>query len=47
VEAASAWWEAGFTDLALVQVGEVGQREFLEQAAEPLLEKLRDAAPAT
>ncbi|MGN7702726.1 TIGR03557 family F420-dependent LLM class oxidoreductase [Cellulosimicrobium sp. 22601] len=46
VEAASAWWEAGFTDLALVQVGEVGQREFLDQAAGPLLERLRAAAPA-
>ncbi|WP_340698193.1 TIGR03557 family F420-dependent LLM class oxidoreductase [Cellulosimicrobium funkei] len=47
VEAASAWWEAGFTDLALVQVGEVGQREFLETAAGPLLEKLRAAAPSS
>ncbi|MGO3484373.1 MAG: LLM class F420-dependent oxidoreductase, partial [Cellulosimicrobium funkei] len=47
VEAASAWWEEGFTDLALVQVGEVGQREFLETAAGPLLEKLRAAAPSS
>src|SRR5690606_26344608 len=45
VEAAATWWEAGFTDLALVQVGEVGQREFLDQAAGPLLERLRAASP--
>ncbi len=45
VEAASAFWEAGFTDLALVQVGEEKQQEFLDQAAGPLLEKLRAAAP--
>ncbi|WP_188037193.1 TIGR03557 family F420-dependent LLM class oxidoreductase [Actinotalea sp. JY-7885] len=44
VEAASAFWEAGFTDLALVQVGEEKQDEFLEQAAGPLLDKLRSAA---
>ncbi|MCA5893019.1 TIGR03557 family F420-dependent LLM class oxidoreductase [Isoptericola sp. NEAU-Y5] len=47
VEAASAWWEAGFTDLALVQIGDERQREFLDRAAGPLLEKLRAAAPAT
>jgi len=35
--------EAGFTDIALVQVGDEGQTEFLEQAAGPLLEKLRAA----
>jgi G6PDH family F420-dependent oxidoreductase len=45
VEAASAFWKAGFTDLALVQVGGNAQDGFLEQAAGPLLEKLRDAAP--
>lgn len=33
--------EAGFTDVALVQVGDVNQQEFLDRAAEPLLEKLR------
>ncbi|MFH5823886.1 TIGR03557 family F420-dependent LLM class oxidoreductase [Georgenia sp. AZ-5] len=46
VEAVSAFWEAGFTDVALVQVGDEKQQEFLDRAAEPLLEKLRDAAPA-
>ena len=44
VEAASAYWEAGFTDIALVQVGDDGQDRFLKEAAEPLLEKLRAAA---
>jgi hypothetical protein len=33
--------EAGFTDVALVQVGDVNQQRFLDEAAEPLLEKLR------
>lgn len=45
VEAVSAYWEAGFTDIALVQVGDEGQQEFLGTAAGPLLEKLRAAAP--
>ncbi|WP_136517726.1 TIGR03557 family F420-dependent LLM class oxidoreductase [Cellulomonas telluris] len=45
VEAVSAYWEAGFTDIALVQVGDEGQERFLAEAAEPLLTKLRDAAP--
>ena len=44
VEAVKPLWEAGFTDIALVQVGDEGQSEFLEQAATPLLEKLRAAA---
>jgi G6PDH family F420-dependent oxidoreductase len=45
VEAVSAYWEAGFTDVALVQVGDEGQQRFLDEAAGPLLEKLRSAAP--
>lgn len=45
VEAVSAYWEAGFTDIALVQVGDEGQQDFLDTAAGPLLEKLRAAAP--
>jgi G6PDH family F420-dependent oxidoreductase len=44
VEAVKPFWEAGFTDIALVQVGDEGQSEFLEQAAGPLLEKLRAAS---
>ncbi|MEP7762338.1 TIGR03557 family F420-dependent LLM class oxidoreductase [Sanguibacter sp. 25GB23B1] len=45
VEAVSVYWEAGFTDIALVQVGDEKQQEFLDTAAGPLLEKLRAAAP--
>ncbi|GAB7003668.1 LLM class F420-dependent oxidoreductase [Nocardioides sp. AN3] len=46
VEAVSAYWEAGFTDVALVQVGDEGQQRFLDEAATPLLERLRAAAPS-
>jgi G6PDH family F420-dependent oxidoreductase len=45
VEAVSAYWKAGFTDIALVQVGGDTQQAFFDQAAAPLLEKLRAAAP--
>jgi len=45
VEAVSAFWQAGFTDVALVQVGDEGQDRFLAEAARPLLDKLRAAAP--
>ena len=44
VEAIQPYWEAGFTDIAVVQVGDEGQSEFLAEAAGPLLEKLRAAA---
>ncbi len=47
VEAVSAYWEAGFTDIAVVQVGDEGQERFLDEAAEPLLAKLREAAPSS
>jgi hypothetical protein len=33
--------DAGYTDIALVQVGDDGQDDFLAQAAEPLLDRLR------
>lgn len=46
VEAVSAYWKAGFTDVAVVQIGDRGQEGFLEQAAGPLLERLRSAAPS-
>ena len=46
VEAVSAYWEAGFTDIALVQVGDEKQQEFLDTAAGPLLDRLRSAAPS-
>ena len=45
VEAVRPYWEAGFTDVALVQIGDDTMDAFLEQAARPLLEKLRAAAP--
>ena len=44
VESVSAYWEAGFTDIALVQVGGDAQERFLDEAAGPRLEKLRSAA---
>jgi G6PDH family F420-dependent oxidoreductase len=47
VEAVSAYWEAGFTDIALVQVGDAAQQRFLDEAAGPLLDKLRAAAPSS
>jgi G6PDH family F420-dependent oxidoreductase len=46
VEAVSAYWKAGFTDVALVQIGDDGQDRFLREAAGPLLEMLRAAAPS-
>ncbi|ASR55107.1 LLM class flavin-dependent oxidoreductase [Cellulomonas sp. PSBB021] len=36
---------AGFTDVAVVQVGDEGQQRFLDEAAGLLLERLRAAAP--
>jgi G6PDH family F420-dependent oxidoreductase len=45
VEAVRPFWEAGFTDVALVQVGGDTQHDFLAKAAEPLLDKLRAATP--
>lgn len=44
VEAVRPYWEAGFTDIALVQVGDETQDDFLAHAAEELLTKLRAAA---
>ena len=44
VDAVRKYWEAGFTDIALVQIGDEGQDRFLTEGAEPLLAKLRDAA---
>ncbi len=44
VEAVRAYWEAGFTDIALVQVGDEGQADFLKEAAGPLLSALRSEA---
>ena len=44
VESVSAYWKAGFTDIALVQIGDDGQQAFLAKAAGSLLAALRDAA---
>ncbi len=46
VEAVSAYWEAGFTDIALVQVGGETQTEFLSFAEKELLPALREASPS-
>jgi G6PDH family F420-dependent oxidoreductase len=40
-EAVAEYVEAGFTDIAIVQVGDEGQSRFLAEGAEPLLERLR------
>jgi G6PDH family F420-dependent oxidoreductase len=45
VESVGEFWQAGFTDVCVVQVGDEGQDRFLDEAAGPLLEKLRAAAP--
>ncbi|WP_433090090.1 LLM class F420-dependent oxidoreductase [Dactylosporangium sp. CA-052675] len=43
-ESVKPYWEAGFTDIALVQVGDALQQRFLDEAAGPLLERLRTLA---
>lgn len=45
VDSVAAYWKAGFTDVAIVQIGDEGQDRFLAEAAGPLLARLRDAAP--
>ncbi|MCW2868235.1 MAG: Coenzyme F420-dependent N5,N10-methylene tetrahydromethanopterin reductase-related flavin-dependent [Marmoricola sp.] len=44
VEAVKPFWENGFTDVALVQIGGDTQEAFLAEVAQPLLEKLRKAS---
>jgi G6PDH family F420-dependent oxidoreductase len=46
VDAVRPYWEAGFTDVAVVQVGDDDQSEFLDSAAGDLLTELRAAAPS-
>ena len=46
VESVRPYWEAGFTDIALVQIGDETQEDFLGTAAGPLLERLRAASSA-
>ena len=45
VAAVQPYREAGYTDIALVQVGDEGQQRFLAEAAEPLLTALRADQP--
>jgi G6PDH family F420-dependent oxidoreductase len=45
VDAVRPYWEAGFTDVALIQIGGQTQDLFLKEAAEPLLRALRAASP--
>lgn len=44
VDAVRPYWEAGFTDIALLQIGGEDQELFLKEAAEPLLAALRSAS---
>jgi hypothetical protein len=44
-ESLRPFWEAGFTDVALVQIGDESQERFLDEIAPELLRKLRDEAP--
>ena len=44
VDAVRPYWEAGFTDVALLQIGGEDQELFLAEAADPLLKALRAAA---
>lgn len=44
VDAVRPYWEAGFTDIALIQIGGEEQDLFFKEAAEPLLDALRAAA---
>jgi hypothetical protein len=44
VEAVRPFWEGGFSDIALIQIGGESQELFLKEAAEPLLEALRTAS---
>ncbi len=44
VDAVRPYWEAGFTDIALVQIGGHAQDQFFKEAAEPLLQALRAAS---
>jgi G6PDH family F420-dependent oxidoreductase len=45
VDAVSAFWKAGFTDIALIQIGDDSQPEFLRFAEAELLPALRKSAP--
>jgi hypothetical protein len=40
-ESARPFLDAGFTDIAIVQIGDEQQERFLAEVAEPLLERMR------
>ena len=40
-ESVRPFLDAGFTDVAVVQIGDAGQQEFLDRAAADLLTRLR------
>lgn len=44
VDAVRPYWESGFTDIALLQIGGESQELFFKEAAEPLLQALRGAS---
>ena len=44
VDAVRPYWEAGFTDIAVIQIGGESQELFFKEAAGPLLEALRSAS---
>jgi G6PDH family F420-dependent oxidoreductase len=44
VDAVAPYWKAGFTDIALVQIGDEGQQDFIRYAERELLPALREAS---
>lgn len=46
VEKVRPFWENGYTDVALIQIGDSTLDRFLAEAAEPLLARMREAAPS-
>ena len=45
VDTVSEFWKAGFTDVAMIQIGDERQHDFLRFAESDLLPALREAAP--
>ncbi len=43
-ESVRPFLDAGFTDIAIVQIGDEQQQRFLDEVAEPLLERMRALA---
>ena len=44
VDRVRPYWEAGYTDIALIQIGDATLDRFLDEAAGPLLQRLREAS---